>query len=104
MAQKLDIKSQTTHSCSTNEWDRFVAAYYDKQERVYYSIVPDQLMSNGDIFSGEVHKRELYSEEKNELSLWKRLGKVGSITATIMQDLVNNDAIPEGKYYIEAWW
>ena len=97
------IETEIVHTVAYDDFDKYVASIYGVED---YSIVEDSESCNDSaLSSGAITKEkepDLY--KLNQINEFRTTKKFSYMWRTILQDLVNNDKIPEGKYIITISW
>lgn len=82
------------------DFDIFVSEYYQKD----FEVSADLESANDSTHSFNISKAPLNKYEIEEIEKFKEKGEYRYITSILLQDLVNNDKIPEGKIQINISW
>lgn len=95
------VTQKVINELDYNDFDRIVQEVYDKP----YEIVADEEAGNYQAKTyGDVKKEELDEFDVEQLEKFKNTGKYYYLSRIILQDLVNNDYLPEGDFVIEIFW
>lgn len=106
---KLKAKIKTLFEVDSDDLDRFINQHYGWAHD-HFEFIPDQEMSNNTSKSYDFKKKNLDPTnilDRHQIEELKRFksGKHESyIFQNIMQELVNNDILPEGEYLIKVFW
>jgi len=69
-----------------------------------YEFVPDIECGNDSDHSYSIEKEELDSWDAKSIEEFKSTGKYSFMARRLLQDLVNNDKLPEGDFLITVSW
>jgi hypothetical protein len=95
------VTQKVVNELDYNDFDRIVQEVYGKP----YEIVADEETGNYQAKTyGEFKKEELDKYDAGELEQFKNTGKYSYLSCVLLQDLVNNDYLPEGEFVIEICW
>lgn len=98
----LPITTKTIHSVDYSDFEKAVKYYYGVDD---YSFPADAETGNDTSVATSYYKKyPLGSFEQEELNEFKATGEYNMIYSVLLQDMVNNDIIPEGEYLIEVSW
>ena len=99
----MKIETNFTHYVEYSEFEKTVATHYNV---THYNLAASEECGNDTaITSRNVFKRQLSDHEVIEIDKFVRSnGNEMWITHVLLQDMVNNDVIPEGSYVINVSW
>lgn len=101
MLYKSIGKEQTFIVIDFCDWDDFVKEQYPDCD---YEIAFNDDINVDGLYKYDVFKKTLTYDSLMRIDNFKSGKFCWYITEDILQDLVNNDVIPEGKYLIDITW
>lgn len=95
------VTQKVVNEMDYNDFDRIVQEVYGKP----YAFVAEEEVGNYQAKTySNIKKEELDEYDSNQLETFKNTGKCCYIASVLLQDLVNNDYLPEGDFVIEISW
>lgn len=86
-----------------HELDGLITSTYGL--KVPYEMVAYEELNNDTSWTADLKKEPVDEWHEADMKAFKATGKIGNWrTRWIMQDMVNNDVLPEGNYVVEVSW
>ena len=95
------IKSEQFYTLDYYQFEEIVCAYYKRDS---YSFIESTETSNDTSHEFEVKKEKLEEWDAEELQDFTKNNADFCSPSILLNDLVNNDIIPEGNYLIGVSW
>ena len=96
----LTYQEVTCFKIDYKDFDRFIKEEYGQP----FEFAADVESGNDVWYSWDIKKRPLSIWELGEVEKFKSGRNPGYMAITLLQDLVNRDRIPEGRYLIQVSW
>jgi len=94
------VETKTIHKLDYSDLERIIKAVY-KQD---YSVAAAEEVGNDSALTFSVKSEPLDKWQQESMEEFKTKGDYSYSTSTILQDLANNNYLPEGDYVIEICW
>ena len=103
MSTKLNCQVKSIISTDYSDLEDLIKNVYSQD----YEIMPSEEVGSSQYaatYTQRVKKGELCEFYREKFEEWKATGEGQFILSLIMQDLANQDLIPEGEYIIDVNW
>jgi hypothetical protein len=94
------VTQKVINELDYNDFDRIVQEVYGHP----FEMVADEETGNYQAKTYSVEKEPLNKWKQESLDNFKQTGDYSYLTGILLQDLVNNDYLPEGDFVIEIFW